>query len=237
MKKLIICLFIVILAREMKAQDVLLEQKVSEEPRERGPNTRTYSHFFLEYGFMAGKADAGLNLNTPGSREVRLGYRSKLKLTSILAIGFDLSYRYDKFSISQKNAQAFPDTMLGLTPMKHIREKLAFHSLSIDPFIRINFDPNRGNILGYYLDLGASGSYAVSNELLMQDKAANDVKVKTRYTNLPFTEPLQYGVFGRLGFNLITISASYRLSSYFKEDLKLPEPPRLIVSLMLNFAR
>ena len=201
-----------------------------------GKNERNYFHYRMGLGFIVGPADKGLLMGYGRSLEAYTGFRYKRKLSNMFAIGLEPSYKYTGINISQKDKNTFLDTTFWGSgkDTAHNREKLGFHSASLGAFLRINFDPHRGNYMGYYLDLGAGGDYIFANNYVVNGERTNGTFVKTRFTRNPFVSHFQYNYFARLGFNWLALTFTYRPSNLFKTEYNFPEPPKYVAGLELN---
>ena len=67
-----------------------------------------------------------------------------------------------------------------------------------------------------------------------KNKMPNDNIVETYTRKLDYYNPLNWGVVARIGFNRYIISATYRMSDYFKSSFKYPELSRLSVSAQIG---
>jgi hypothetical protein len=234
---LILLLFI---AFQANAQKVMLEEKPDVAANTRfGPNLDYFMQFTFSYGMLVGKGDDRLPINNWRSSDFTAGLKLKRKINGLLSVWLEPKYHYAAYNIRQTDSINIADKMFETgNKIKHVKERFATESILLNGFLRVNFDPKRGNYLGNYLDLGAGVDFMLGKEYLSLDKVSGgptDGSIKrTSYTGLPFMNDIGYNTFARLGFNWIAIGFNYRMSSLFKSQYGYPEPPAYTVFIDIN---
>jgi len=234
MKKYYVIAILLLITLTTSAQAVLLEQNVNNDTikKTEGPNLKNYHHFYLTYGFMVDKAEKGADINYGNSSHFDIGYRYKLKVTNHYAVGTDLWWSFYSYNLKQSKTKVLPDTLL------NDKEKLNFNNISLGLYNRINFG-KRGNHIGNFLDIGAFGQYTFKLVHYTKNKMPNDNIVETYTKRLKYYNPLNWGLMARIGFNRYIITASYRMSDYFKSSYlylgsKYPELSRLSIGAQIG---
>lgn len=235
MTKTLVLLALAFIATNLYGQEILLEQDVQKDTLQakRGPNLKNYSHVYLGYGFVLGSPQAiGSAIRYGNSTDFNVGFRYKRKITNFYALGFDLGYGLTSYNLKQQEGKILPDTLF------HESEKINFNHFGLMLYNRFNFG-KRGNIIGNFIDIAAYGNYDFSikhiyTERYVNPNAANAHVTKVVNRRLIYTNPFNYGVQARLGFNRFVFYGSYRLSDQFKKEFMYPELPRLIVGLQIG---
>ena len=231
---IIVTLFSICCFTKVTSQEIVLEKNVNEMYADStGPNMKSFGQVYASMGFCAQQSEGeGANIEPGRSFITKFGYRHKYKINPVLALGFGVNYGYSHYLLSADSAKIFP------TNQVFDKEKLRVHNIGFELFGRINFDKNRGNFLGKYMDLGgyfnwiyAANYLAITKEF---DPNMNADIIKTKYTNLSYVEPFSYGFVVRLSFNKVGLCADYRISDLFKPEFNYPEMPRLTVGLDLS---
>ena len=235
MKKAIALITITILALNVFAQQVIMEQKVTKDtvPSDFGPNLKNFSHFYTAFGIIAGAPEGyGATIRYGNSSDFNMGFRYKRKLSNFYSMGFDLGYGLTSFKLKQDLTKIFPNAKL------HHKEKIHFNHLRLTLYNRFNFG-KRGNYIGNFLDIAAYGDWEFSAKHIYFDKHPllnndNASAAKVINTGLAYTNPFNYGVQTRIGFNRYVLYGSYRLSELFKDQFSYPELPRLVIGLQIS---
>lgn len=199
-----------------------------------GENRRWFVH--QTYGLYTrfGPNEAGAK--TLGrSVQYNYGFQTKLKLWSWDALCLNINVGQERWVLAQDSTKVLPDTLL------HKTERFQFNRLQGEFCNRINLNRHRGNIIGTYLEFGVYGNWMYHNLHITRDSidatATTGPKlVKTRENKLPYINPLQYGFVARFGSEYFALSASWRVSDYFKsnETFSYPELPRLWFGIVLS---
>ncbi|QIL74574.1 hypothetical protein [Hymenobacter sp. HDW8] len=218
-----------------QAQNVLLRGNVAADTlrSNTGPNRAFFSHFYLGYAAVVGKADnAGAELRYGRSGEMFVGMRQKYRLSQAAAVGLDVRYARLVYHLAQNDQKILP------TPDQHQRETIALPQAQAEVYGRLNMG-RRGNVVGRYLDLTGWGGWIISTAHHYVDKpgpnGAGRVEVTERKLN--YLNRWSYGVGARLGSGRYALVARYRLADTFKELAdapRYPEFPRLVVGVELG---
>jgi len=219
-----------------KAQQVMMEEKPDQGVSTKfGPNQKYFIQFTLGAGSLLGTGNSKLSINDIRSNDFNAGFKFKRKISGLFSIWLQPEFHYAAFNINQSDSKSLTDSLFGgNTHIKHQNERFATEALALNVFIRINFDPNRGNFLGYYLDLGARGDLNIGREYLIVDNKPDGSVATTNYTGVPYINTLGYNAFAKIGINWLAVTFNYRLSSLFKSQYNFPEPPVYTIGLEIN---
>lgn len=203
------------------SQKILLEEDVKSDTvvPAYGPNLKKFRQAFFAFGFPLNLDGTGSSVNFGSSNEFTVGMRSKYKLCSHNAAGYEIWFNRQRFSLSQ---DAFPDSL------RNIRELYKIGSLGGAVYDRVNFG-RRGNVLGKYLDLGAWGNWHMRKRHEIRNENEEGEKVDMVTTGLKAMENFSFGLMARAGWGMAALKFSYRLSDHFNDDRA--EFPRLSVGL------
>lgn len=230
MKKNILLIAAFLLSLSCFAQNVVMHQTVDDTiiPKH-GPNLKNFTHYYIGYGFIAGQPEAtGSDINYGKSGNFIFGIRYKLKVCKFYAIGYDISFNTYSFNLKQDSSKITPNKI------QHDKEVLNISNIGLGLYNRFNYG-RRGNQIGKFVDLGAYGDLKIGGTNFTRDKMDNGNIIKTTISKLNYLEPLNYGVFGRIGFNRYVLYGSYRLSDIFESSYIYPELPRLTIGLQIGF--
>lgn len=236
MRKIFLVLILIFnAAPALKAQQILLQEDPENAGKSNfGPNLKHFTQVHFLIGQAVGKGDEGLSINDNRSLDFMAGLKYKYKVNSIFSAGFDLNYHYYDYNIKSNKSARFPDTVFSSTYVNNVRRRFSFNTIRLDGYLRFNFDPNRGNYLGHYIDLGAGIDDILSRAFVSIDKGDDKSKIKTIVTRSPYLQKYSYSVFARLGFNWFALYANYRLNNIFVDKYNLPDAPPLTVGIELN---
>ena len=180
--------------------------------------------FYSTYGIgtiIPTETNAQAPVMAGSSLGYKLGFVQKYRITGILSFGYIIDFNTMNYRFSQTDDKTFPDTL------NHLKQQVSLTTLGSGLFLRFNFDPGRGNYLGYFLDLGGYADWHLARTYKSKDKDDMDQLVFNRTTKLYFVEKYQYGLYVTLGLNKINLFARYRMSDIFKAPYKSAELPRL----------
>jgi hypothetical protein len=197
-----------------------------------GPNQKHFSHFYVGFGMFTDKAETGAEVNYGKTNSFQLGMRYKLRLNKTFALGYDFSWSKQSFNLKQNDDKILPNNFV------NNNEKLVFNNLGLELYYRINLGTNATK-MGTFLDMGAYGNWAYRNKHVTVNDFEDDLGLlynRRIVTNrkLVYTQPLNYGVRGRIGYNRYVLMGEYRLSSLFKDEYNLPELPKFQLSLQIG---
>ncbi|MCX7696825.1 MAG: hypothetical protein N2Z72_03910 [Bacteroidales bacterium] len=197
-----------------------------------GQNGRHY--FAAMYGFQVAITTHKTLLapTSPlGTLEPTLGYIYKLRITSWFSTGLTSNYAIYGYIYLNDSMKIFPDVF------SHRRQSIRTGLLEGNFYIRLNFDPKRGNTLGKYVDFFIWGGYPIMRRQYYKDHISKEiysVKVKN-YQGI--ANDWQYGYGIRLGFKSFFAYLKYRasnlLSSEFSNKL---EPPRWALGIVYQLS-
>lgn len=217
MKARQLIVFLILSALQLNAQTILLEKDPAADTTKQtfGPNRAFFHHFYIGGGAVTGPQYNNAKLKTTGNYNLQLGWRYKLRCSNYYAIGADVNITNMVCNLKQQNSKILPNTIL------HTKERLNWMYLNLSLYNRFNFK-KRGNIIGNYIDIGVTGSYCPSSVHFYMDKTPNGRTLRTRERGFNYFNPFAYSVFGRIGFNQLAFSVSYRLSKLFKSNYSYP---------------
>ena len=229
----VLLLFSVI--RDGKAQVTLLSQKVDTSGKisKIGPNRLFFAHGTSKSGLTFWPQSRGMQTNW-WSGSIAYGVRMKLRASNWYSLVCDFDFRYDRFSISQKTPKALP-----FETVRHRKERISVHNLSLLLGNRFNAG-RRGNSLGRYLDFGIYGDWVFRTSHVIIDRTYNssspdgsDQRIRVKNTGLPYIENFNYGLFVRIGGNLIGLFATYRWNEIIIDPpgFEYPDLPALTIGI------
>lgn len=197
-----------------------------------GPNKKLFGYSTIGLGSTVGVAEGDMKSKIIPSSNFNLGSLGRIRINNVLAIGTGFQYDRTAYLLDQNSSKVFPDST------EYDKQKLAFHSLQIAPFIRINFDwllgRKRGNFLGDYIDIGAYGGYSfgIRQVVKFEDETTNE-KFRVVKRGMEYLDRLNYGWMARLGFNHFAFYGTYRLSNWVDQDKYSFAFPRITVGMQL----
>lgn len=233
MKKNAILLFICsIFCLSINAQSIVLDEEVDvieEEYPSYGANGKTFMFSYVGWSFIiADKPANRMPLSTVSSGGWQYGFGVKYRMTGLLSSGWGLEYNSLNFRIKQIAGKTFPDTLM------HDKQSFSLGSLGGNVFLRINFDPKRGNTTGRYIDFCGYYDWNVIRTLRQKDETVYGEINRTNLSRVRFMNSYSYGAMVRLGRKSLNVYARYRLSDIFKHAYYLPELPRLTVGISFS---
>ncbi len=234
MKKLFLLFLTIVFTTVLFSQTVLLEEDVAADtiPETFGPNLKKYRHLYLEYGFLADRAENdSMKMIYGHSHNLVFGLRYKYKISNFLALGWDIHISSWSYRIKQNDNKILPNDI------KHDKERLTVSNLGVEFYTRLNFG-KRGNHMGNFVDFAAFGNLTAGGEHYTYDKLDtvdinNANKVEVRNRGLNYLEPYNYGVKLRFGLNRYIFTATYRVSDIIKNNT-YPELPRLFIGFQIG---
>lgn len=198
----------------LQAQTVLLSVDRSSDSLQTnfGPNKKTFVNFYFRGGMVAGSDCPGARLKTMSSGEYGFGLRIKRKLNRSLAYGFDLQWQNLIFKLDQEHGKRFPDTVL------HNVERYDLASVRTGAWFRINFDKDRGNSMGKFMDFVVSAEALTAPKHITKDDQPDGSLVKRQEKQLPYIEPFQAHLGFRVGSGRFIAYLNYRLTPLFGKE-------------------
>jgi hypothetical protein len=207
---------------------VLFEHKTDSLPDKWGPNRKYYSSIAISIGACFASKHQGLH-NNFSFPQLGVGYKFKQKLNTTFSMTYHGGFSYKDYNLVGDNL--FPDQFYYGIHKTHANEHMGLINTNGEINVRVNFDPNRGDILGNYLEIGMYGSYLLYDETVIKDNGPGKMVIKTHYIHSPFFNPAQYGFNARLGHNGLALEFNYRLSNIFYAPYQAPELSRYIFGL------
>lgn len=234
---IILLLLFGILQVPATAQQLVFEKQVDSLPDHEnfGPNRRHFYHpFFSTSITLPGSDGSTIRTDQILNGSINLGFRYKIKLARPVAMIAECGINSNHFSISQNDGKIFPDTLSHLS--QSIRSKGLFGGF----FLRIRTGQS-GDYLGKYVDLGIKVQADIHNRLITKDDVYSTghlpyVIDKTTTTAMRVNQPLNYWVSGRIGFDRLSLIASYRLSRIIEESL-VQDLPALEIGMEISLVR
>lgn len=221
-------LLLVVAVPAVHAQQVLVQGNVAEDTVKNsfGPNRHYFGHLYLGYGLLAGAAPGANIRQGLHSAELRAGGRLKIRFTQALAATVDLGYGYLRYDLAQNGQKMVPNAEL------HRRETLGLHRLYSEVGLRLNYG-RRGNAVGSYLDLLASGGWVAGTSHTTEDDPGPGIgSVETTEYGLTYLRRWTTGVGARLGFDRYALTARYRTSAAYTSGYTAwPELPRWVLGV------
>ena len=249
MKKIvkIFIAFVLFPGMALHAQRVVMHKDVRTQllrnsDNEYGPNTRHFFSTFVSYGVImpVNESDSVAVRENGSSNVFSGGWRYKRRLAEHFGIGLDVLYMHQSFRIKQD-----ADKNIFSPGFQNDLQKLSFNTIGLGSYARLNIG-KRGNTIGKYIDLGGDAHYVFSDRLLTKNTVSPSTnngahQAKTSLQKLDYVAPAQLFILARIGYNGIALAGRYRFSDIFKTSgdfyggQKLPELPRIMVSLELTF--
>lgn len=227
---LIFILSFIIMA--VQAQDFDLDEFSGNMNAAKGPNAQKFGHFFMGFGLLVDQPEGEREIKYLSSNNIDLGYRYKYKMGNVFAAGWELSYARLKFSFDPLEQ----DNLLGIGQTAE-KEFLRLHQLKPGVYLRLNFDPGRGNVMGKFLDIGGYVTYNFGRNYYLEyeDGVENAKTRKEIVSGLNQVEPFSYGVTARLGINKLVLFTQYRLADLVNDDdFVTDEPSRILVGIQMG---
>lgn len=197
-----------------------------------GPNQKNFTHFYLGFGMFADKGETGAAVNYGKTNSFQVGMRYKLRLNKTFALGYDFSWSKHSYNLNQNDEKVLPNSFL------NDNEKLVFNNLGLELYYRVNLWTNEAK-MGTFIDMGGYGNLAYRNKHVTANDFEDDLGLMYKrriVTNrkLVYTQPFNYGLRGRIGYNRYVLMGEYRLSSLFKDEYNLPELPKFQLTLQIG---
>jgi hypothetical protein len=238
MKNCITCLsiftFLSLFTSKLTAQEILLEQEVTQDTTvdKKGPNKNRFFHFYTGYGFMVDEGETGAEVKPFSSHQFTVGFRQKFKLSKIFSFGYDIAYSNDIYRLKQNASKVLPNNIT------HLKETIRLSNLGASLFLRTNFKKNRGNVVGNFLDLGFGANWIYKAVHQFTDDfnvpSYNAGRADVTLSELKYVEALSYGPIARIGFNRIALYGQYRLNPIFKSSYNYPDVSKIVAGVQIG---
>ncbi len=231
MRNILIILVLVLSGAAVKAQSVLMEEKVDfyENVAEKGPNRKHYTHGYGSWGILFGSGENNyIQTNPLFSHYFNLGIRYKRKLGNVYSLGYEVEAGSHTFRLAEDEGRAFPDTI-------HFhKEKVNLYSVGLGVYNRFNFG-RRGNYIGNFIDIGVYGEWNYASRYFYKNKYGDGQSRKLSVYNPDYINAFSYGAFMRAGYNRYVIFARYRLSEVIKSGSGYNDLPPFTVGIQIGF--
>jgi hypothetical protein len=208
------------------AQEIVLEMNPAIDTLEpkSGPNRKHYVHPLISFGFCADAGEKGATVNQPRVDQFSLGVRYKRRVAEHFALGWELLYNVNDFSLKQKSGKTLPDTLL------YTKQRMIFYNAQGGLYMRFNFG-RRGNTIGNYIDLAAYGDAVFAHTLYSKYSLPDNSVIRARRNKLDYFQRFNYGAQLRLGYKHMLLYGQYRISDLFYPSLNMAELPRITVGV------
>lgn len=231
-------LLVLLFQQDVRAQEYLIRQfpGLDTIPATYGPNRKHYAAVFYGFGALFGPTDSsGSNILPERSYWLTLGFRHKKKHSSFFNTGTDFFIEARNFSLAQTDKKVFGGTFL------HRKERLHQYTVNLSLFMRFNL-VKRGDHLGKYIDLYATGIYAPITRHYTYDKIDplyGSKNGKHTFSQLQYTRRIFAQVGLRLGISFLQFQFFYRPVNMLKrtKDFPYPELPRFGAGIILDVER
>ena len=148
----------------------------------------------MPFGELDSKADALYNY-------YGFTYNRKIKFNAILSHGYGLGVHHQLYPLNQRGLSAVQrDTW--------DRGRLIYNGVNMSYFVRINFDPKRGNRFGIYMDLATFGQFNFHQRAKF---VHGNLTEKVNKENFP--ERFAAGVETRVGYESLSLYVRYKFFS------------------------
>jgi len=196
-----------------------------------GPNAKNYFSVIYGIGTVFGE-----NIETEGINTFYIGAYYKRKFNNIFSLGFDYYYGWKRLRFDNNFNTQFIDTLVSIPPANSevVSKNLNMGYFGIAPFMRVNFDPNRKNNQGIFLDIGILANFQVTRGYSVQYEL-EDFYEDRSFTGLRLNSFFNNEVFLRLGYKKIALQASHTINNYWNSEYKnFPAMAPIYVSLQLR---
>jgi hypothetical protein len=222
-------LFFILLGLTGNAQTVLLEVDRQKDtiPTHFGPNEKRFVNFYYRVAFLLPPDEPGARIVYGSSVNIGLGLRTKSKIGNVYSNGWEFGIQYSDYKLKQQETRQVPDSLINnMARYDYLSAFLGFYN-------RFNFDPNRGNYLGHFLDIGVTGEWNFSIKYITKNDGPDGTLVKTVTHKLNYTNVLNLQPYVRVGLSHISVFGSYRVFDLWKESSDFPDMPRFTAGIDL----
>jgi len=230
MKKLasLILMILFFVVYRSEGQTVLLNYDRATEPKyNKGPNRDKFVQGLMKIGFVTPPEYGDAKLIYGSSVNLGIGLRKKFKVSGLYSLGWQFEYEYTDFKFKKNASELSPAG----TPIKTKRFDVS--ALALGFFNRFNFDPDRGNHMGTFFDIGINIIYAYSmNEVYKYETGYGEAV--TKVGDLDYVNSIQSDFVARFGYSKLSMYGKYRVTDYFESDSHRSEVPRVVVGIELG---
>lgn len=183
----------------------------------------------LEMSWALGPQAAGAELLRLPSYNFRVGIMYKRKINRWFSLGPLVQYSAERLVLRQHPGKLLPDNDL------HSQEWFNLQGLATGIFLRFNYDVRRGNIYGFFSEIGISHVLIPKFTHVIRESVPNGPVTEVRTHNNPYTLPGYGEIFLKMGFYHVNIVARYRFTPLFKKEYQYPNPSPVKLGLELCF--
>lgn len=203
MRLFLCCLFYCLICSYLKAQH----------PASIGSKNRPEQYFdlILVRGSILnpGKIDTAI-LSSPASGSLFIGSGIRIPvIKKLLHLHLQPGFSWTRLVYEQQLSKRFPNSSI------FDKEK---HSLFYGEFpigLQLTFPRQRTAKTAYMIEGGGYAGYLISGSYITLSENALGQQVRQRIRQLRDTDPLRYGVYGRIGYGKLIVQVNYRLSPFF----------------------
>jgi hypothetical protein len=181
-----------------------------------GENRGSWNGMLFQVGFPVGYGESdSLRIKYGDSYFLSYGAVMKGKLNGAMSFISDSRFTWHSYKIRQSGIKQFVDSGI------YKRERLNMAAFELGLGLRFNFDVNRGQHLGWYLDiLGFGGFRFVRRRTAVDEYLQNDVNTKFRITdrNVKYVNRWEWGAEARFGFGYTQVFGRFRLNQLFRQS-------------------
>ncbi len=225
-------LFFILISSALSAQNVILHEKTENlyEKSKFGENRKHFLHPYFGFGFYLPGEDEGIKYWNTNSFNAGLLY--KYKLTDVFSTGVSLVYENLNFRFDEEtriiNDNQFND-----------KEKLIVHGMGPEYFIRINFDSDRGNYMGNFIDLGFYGKWLFNSAYKTNNSSSEGIfnEKEVVYKGLNQLNNFSYGANVRMAKDSFILFIDYRMSELFDDKYNYIDLPEFSLGFILSLHR
>ncbi|MFP3859272.1 MAG: hypothetical protein ACLFUW_00470 [Bacteroidales bacterium] len=195
-----------------------------------GANSKHFVHFYGGISFFL-PTNGGEGIKYWNTHSLVCGARYKLKLTNVFSNGIDLHYKKVNYRFTNDNA---------ILPGEGVydKERFVVHGIGPEYYLRINFDKDRGEYIGNFIDLGIYADWLFHDTYKVYDDDCDSFsysKCKKTYTNHSRLNKFAYGITIRMAKNSFVLFLNHRLSNYFDDDYGYLALPKTNMGIIFGF--
>ncbi len=188
---------------------------------------RNEFHFILQTTFLANAASSAkdsIPLFTIGSGSTTFGAGYNFNVSPKFAVHLQPGLNYYKLSYRQLPAKNFPSYIDTFQTEKH-RFTYAEFPVGVIYTLKRNEKKERQTFveLGGYVGFRWKAIYKINYTQTFADGYTHNITQKIQ--TIPHSNPIRYGIYGRVGKGLFSIYGSYRLSNVFLTKVGTTEYP------------
>lgn len=184
---------------------------------------RNEFNFILQRSFIAGAGGIdSTSISTLGSGTTTFGLGYAFNISKKFALQLQPQLSFFRLSYNQVEGKVFPTVKnTALSKEKH---RITYAELPISVQYTLKRDEKKNKAtyaeLGGYVGLQIGSLYKIAYEETdsIYNISHNIVK---KESGIPYTNPLRYGVYGRVGQGFLSLFVNYRISSVFTNTRKV----------------